>query len=100
MADQDLCPDSVAGHGTMTVKAETIADDEESIRPVGGTDENPSTQYCSDVKWNDKDLLIEINDENVTVHQTPAAALTPVRLLNKSEMLWPPESTGGKKLCV
>ena len=70
MADQDLCPDSVAedsGHGTMTVKAETVADDEEFIRAVGGTDDNSSTQHCSYVKWNDEDLLIEINDENVTV---------------------------------
>ena len=71
MADQDPCPDSVAGdsgHGTMTVKAETIAGDEELIAAVGGTDENPSTQHCSDVKWNDKDLLIEINDENITIY--------------------------------
>ena len=68
MADQDLCPDSVAGdsgHGTMT--AETVADNEELIRAVGGIDENPSTQHCSDVKWND-DVLIEINDENITIH--------------------------------
>ena len=71
MADQDLCPDSVAGdsgHGTMTAKAETITNDEELIRAVAGTDENPSTQHCSDVEWNDEDLLIEINDENVTIH--------------------------------
>ena len=71
MADQDPCPDSVAGdsgHGTMIVKAETVTDNEEFIGAVGGTDENPSTQHCSDVKWNDEDLLIEINDENITIH--------------------------------
>ena len=99
MADQDLRPDSVAGdseHGTMTAKAETVADDEELIRAVGGTDENPSTQHCSDVEWNDEDLLIEINDENVTVHQTPVAALTLVCVSNESEMLLPPELPGGR----
>ena len=71
MPDQDPCPDSVvgdSGHGTMTVEAETVTDDEELIRAVGGTDENPSTQHCSDVEWNDKDLLIEINDENIIIH--------------------------------
>ena len=103
MADQDPCPDSVAGdsgHGTMTVEAETVADDEELIRAVGGTDENPFTQHCSDVEWNDKDLLIEINDENVTVHQTPAAASTPVPISNENEMPSPPELPGGKKPCI
>ena len=52
MADQDPCPDSVAGdsgHGTMTVEAETVADNEELIRAVGGTDEIPSTQHYLDV---------------------------------------------------
>ena len=47
----------------------------------------------SDVEWNDEDLLIEIND-NITVHQTPAASSTPVPVLNESEMLSPPESPG------
>ena len=44
MADQDPCPDSVAGrsgHGTMTVKTEPVAENEELIGAVGGTDENP-----------------------------------------------------------
>ena len=103
MADQDPRPDLVAGdsgHGTMTVEAETVADDEELIGAVGGTDEKPSTQHCSDVKWNDEDLLIEINDENVTVHQTLAAASTPVPISNESEMLSPPELPGGKKPCI
>ena len=62
MADQDPCPDSVAGdsgHGTVTVKTEPVADIEELIGAVGGTDKNPSTQPCSDVEWNDKNLLIE-----------------------------------------
>ena len=71
MADQDPHFDSVAGdpgHETMIVEPEPVADNEELIRAVGGTDENPSTQHCSDVKWNDKDLLTKINDENITVH--------------------------------
>ena len=103
MTDQDPHPDPVAGdsgHGTMTVEAETVADDEELIGAEGGTDENPSTQHCSDVEWNDEDLLIEINDENITVHQTPAAASTPVPISNESEMLLPPELPGGKNPCV
>ena len=103
MADQHPHPDSVAGdsgHGTMTVEAETVADNEELIRAVGGTDENPSTQHCSDVQWNDEDLLIEINEENITIHQTPAVASIPVPVLNDSEMLSPPELPGGKKPCV
>ena len=43
MADQDPCPDSVAGdsgHGTMTVETEPVTDNEELIRAVGGTDDN------------------------------------------------------------
>ena len=103
MSDQDPHPDSVAGdsgHGTMTVEAESVTDDEELVRAVEGTDENPSTQHCSDVKWNDEDLLIEINDENITIHRTPATVLTPVPVSNESQMLLPPESPGGMKLCV
>ena len=102
MADQDPCPDLVGGdseQGTMTVETEPVTNNEELIGAVGGTDENPSTQPCSDIKWNDKDLLIKINDENITVYQTPAASLTPVPVSNKSEMLSPPESPGGKKPC-
>ena len=100
MADQDPCPDSVAGdsgHETMAVKTEPVADNEELIRAVGGTDENPSMQPCSDIKWNNEDLLIEINDENATIHQTPATSLTPVPVLNESKMLSPPELPRGKK---
>ena len=103
MADLDPCPDSVtgdSGHGTMTAEAETITDDEWLIRAVGGTDENPSTQHCSNIEWNDEGVLIEINDENVTIHQTPAAPSTPVCALNESEMLSPPESPRGKKPCI
>ena len=102
MADQDPHPDSVAGesgHGTMTIETEPVTDNEELIGAVGGTDENSSTQHHSDIEWNDEDLLIEINDENVTIHQTPAASLTPVPVLNKSEMLSPQESPGAKKPC-
>ena len=104
MADHNPYPDSVAGdseHGTMTmtVEAEPVADNEELIGAVGGTDENPSTQHCSDIKWNDECLLIEINDENITIHQTPAASLTPVPISNESEMLSPPELPRDKKPC-
>ena len=90
----------VSGHGTMTVKAETVPNEEELVGAVGGIHENPSTQHCSDVKWNDEDSSIEINDKNITVHQTPAAALTPVPVSNESKMLSPPELPGGKKPCI
>ena len=104
MADQDPHLESVAGdsaHGTMAVTAETkpVTGNKEFIGAMGGTDENISTGYCSDIKWKEEDPLIEINDENVTMHQTPAASLTPVPVLTKSEMFSPPESPGGKKPC-
>ena len=65
MADQDPHPDSVAGdlgHGTMSmaVEAEPAIDNDELVGAVGGTDADISTGYGS-VKWNDEDLLIEIN---------------------------------------
>ena len=90
MADQDPCPESVAGdsgHGTMAMTAETesITDNEELIGAVGGTDENILTQHCSDIEWNEEDPLIEINDENINVHQTPAASSTPVPVSTESK---------------
>ena len=65
--------DRDSGHRTMTMTVETepVADNEELIGDIEGNDENSSTQYCSDVKWNDEDLLIEINNENITIHQPP-----------------------------
>ena len=95
MEDQD--PESVAGdseHGTMvmTVETEPVTGNKELIRAVGGTDENTFPGYCSDIKWKEEDPLIEINDENVTVNQSPVLVST------KSEMLSPPESPG-KKPC-
>ena len=86
MVNQDPCPDSVAGdsgHGTMATTAE--------IEPV-------STGYCSDIEWKEEAILIEINDENVTIPQMPAAASTPVQASTESKMLSPTESPEGKKL--
>ena len=84
MADQDPHPRSVAGdsgHGTMatTTGTEPVASNEELIGAMGGTDENVSTGYCSDVKWKEEG----INDENVTIPQTPAAASTPAQALTE-----------------
>ena len=103
MVTQDPCPDSVAGdsgHGTMAMTSETepVTSNEELIGAMGGTDENVSTGYCADVEWKEEDILIEINDENVTIPQMPAAASTPVQALTESEMLSPTESLEGKKL--
>ena len=65
MVNQDPHPDSVAGdsgHGTMATTAETepVASNEELIGAMGGTDKNISTEYCSDIKWKEEDILIEI----------------------------------------
>ena len=97
MADQDPHPDSVAGdsgHGTMTVETEPVADNEELIRAVGGLMRTPplNTVLMSNG-------MIEINDENVTIHRTPAASSTAVPVLNESEMLLPADSPGGKRPC-
>ena len=61
-----------------------------------GIDENVSAGYLSDVKWKEEDPLIEINDEDVTVSQMPAAALTPIQALTENEMLSPLELPIGK----
>ena len=63
------------------------------------TDENTSAGYCSDIKWKEEDILIEINDENVTITQMLAASSTPVQALTEIEMLSPTESPEGKKPC-
>ena len=53
----------------------------------------------SDVEWKEDDLLIEIEDENVTVPQTQVAASTPVQAPTVDEMLSPLESPIKKKPC-
>ena len=105
MADQDPHPESIVGdfgHRTMavTVKAGSATDNDKMIGAVGGTDADISTGYGSGVEWNDKTPLIEINDENVTIHQTPVASSTPVPVSTESEMFLPPELPRGKKPCV
>ena len=110
--NQDPCLGSVAGdsgHGTMVTTSETepVNSNEELIGAVGGINENVSTGidenisagYFSDVEWKEEDLLIEINDENVTIAQVPAAALTPVQASTGKEVLSPMESPIGKKPC-
>ena len=105
MVNQDPHPDSVAGdsgHGTMARTAETelAVSNKELIGALGGTDENVFTEYCSDIEWKEEeDILIEVNDENVTILQMPAAALTPVQASTEIEMLSPTESPEGKKPC-
>ena len=105
MADQDTHPESIAGdsgHRTlaMAVKTESAADNDELISAVGGTEVGISPGYCSGIEWRDKDPLIEIDDENVTVHRTPAASFTPVLVSTKNKMFSPPESPRGKKPCL
>ena len=82
-----------------TSEAKPVDSNEELIRAVGGIDEdapagideNISAGYLSDVEWKEEDPLIAINDENVTISQTPAAALTPIQALTENEMLSPLE---------
>ena len=104
MVNQDPHPDSVtgdSGHGTMATTAETepATSNEELIGTVGGTDENISAGYCSNIEWKEEDILIEINDKNVTIAQMLAAALIPVQTSTEIKMLSPTESPEGKKLC-
>ena len=112
MVDQDPHSRSVAGdsgHGmvAMTSEAKPVDSNEELIRAMGGINEDASTGigenilagYLSDVEWKEEDPLIKINDENVTISQMPAAALTPIQALTENKMLSPLESPMGKKPC-
>ena len=112
MVSQDPHSESVAGdsgHGTMvmTSEAEPISSNKELIRAMGGIDEDASTGinenvlagYLSDVEWKEEDPLIKFNDENVTISQTPAAALSPIQASTENETLSPLESPMGKKPC-
>ena len=103
MVDQDPCSGSVAGdsgHGSMVTTSGTkpVDTNKELIGAVGGTDENVSTGYCSNIEWKEEDLLIKLNDGNVTIPQMPAAS-TPVQALAESRMFSPPELPMGKKRC-
>ena len=82
MINQDPCYGSVtrdSGHGTMAVTPEDnpVNSNEKLVGAVDGTDENVSAENLSDVEWKEDDPLFEFSDENVTIPQTPDAALTP-----------------------
>ena len=55
------------------------------VEAVVGIDENVSAENLSDVEWKEDDPLFEFNDENVTIPQTPDAALTPVQTLTENK---------------
>ena len=89
MVDQDPCSGSVAGdsgHGMMAVtpKAKPVNSNEKLVGAVGEINENISAENLSDVQWKEDDPLFEFNDENVTIPQTPAAALTPIHTENRT----------------
>ena len=89
MVDQDPCSRSTAGdsrHGMMavTLEAKPVNSNEELVGAMGGINENISAENLSDVEWKEDDPLFEINDENVTIPQTPATASTPVHTENKT----------------
>ena len=67
--------------------------------PQLGINENVLAGYLSDVEWKEEDPLIKINDENVTISQTPAAALTPIQASTENKTFSPLESPMGKKPC-
>ena len=104
MVDQDPHSGSSAGdsgHGTMavTLEAEPVGGNEEVIGAFGAIDENVSAECLSDEEWKEDDPLIKINDENVTIPQAPAAALTPVQASTEHKTFSPLESTLRKKPC-
>ena len=84
----------------MTTGTKPVTSNEEFIGAMGGTDENVSTGYCSDVKWKEEDLLIEINDGNITIPQTPAAASTPIHASTKSKIFHPQSHQGVRNLAL
>ena len=104
MVDQDPCSGSVAGdsgHRTLAVtpEAEPVEGNRELIGAVGGIDEKVSAECLSDVEWKDDDPQFEFDDENVTIPQTPATALTPVQALTENETFSPCKSPLRKEPC-
>ena len=104
MVDQDPRSGTVArdsGHGMMaaTPKAKPVDGNKELIGAMGGINENVLAECLSDVEWKEDDPLIEINEENVTIPQTPAAASTPVQASTENETFSPLESALKKKPC-
>ena len=83
----------------VTSEAKPINSNEELIGAMGGIDEYVLAGYLSDVECKADNLLIEINDENVTIPQTPAAALTPVQASTGNKMFSPLELPLRKKPC-
>ena len=84
MISQNPCSGSAAGdlgHRTMAVISEDnpVDGDEKLVGAVGGIDESVPVGDLSDVEWKEDDPLFKFNDENVTIPQTPDAALTPVQ---------------------
>ena len=71
----------------VTPEAKPVNSNEELVGAMGGINENVSAEKVSDVsdvEWKEDDPLFKFSDENVTIRQTPAAALTPVQTENKT----------------
>ena len=112
MVDQDPHSGSVtgdSGHGMMAMTSEAKPTDsnEGLIGAMGGINEhvaaginkNVLAGYLSDVEWKGEDPMIQINDENVTIPQTPAAALDCCPGMTENEMFSALELPMGKKPC-
>ena len=88
MVNLDPYSGSVAGdsgHGTMAVTPEDnpVNNNEKLVGAVGGIDKNVLAENLANVEWKEDDPLFEFNDENVTIPQTPDAALIPDRKQNR-----------------
>ena len=83
----------------VTQEDDPVNSDEKLVGAVGGTDENVSAVNLSDVEWKGDDPLFEFNDENITIPQTPDAALTPVQTLMENKTGSSLESPLEKKPC-
>ena len=86
--------------GTMAVTSEDDSvDGNEKLVGAGGIDENVPAGNLSDVEWKEDDPLFEFNDENVTIPQTPDAALMSVQTSPENKTASPLESPLKKKPC-
>ena len=104
MVNQDPHSGSVTGDSGCGTMAVTLEDDlvdsnEKLVGAVGGTDENTSAENLSDIEWKEDNPLFELNDENVTIPQTPDAVSTPVQTLTENKTGSSLESPLKKKPC-
>ena len=89
--NQDPHADSmvVSGRGTVIMeegRTDIAGDEEVEIRDEGLTTGAATDTEAGDLVWDPQDLLLEFNDDNLGVAQTPVAALAPVVVQIEDEM--------------